>query len=106
MTKPDKFLTQSLVFLIQNTWLISGCPYRYTLKEGDIPGWGQLGSTTESTIVECSNRCNDKSSCCSFEYSATGRKCNLNSNCQPTAAKYQDYAFCSKAGETELGEPP
>ena len=102
ITEPDNFLTQPLVFLVQNTRLISGCPYGYTLKEGDIPGWGQLGSTTESTIVECSNRCNDKSSCCSFEYSPTKKRCNLNRDCEPTEAKHQDYAFCTKTAGIRL----
>ena len=78
----------------------SDCPNGFTLMEGDIPGWGQVGSnpTIESTIVGCANRCNDESSCCSFEYSPTTKKCNLNSDCEPTQGVFQDYAFCTKSG--------
>ena len=111
-TQPQTFSSLSWISCSTNLhYLISGgslsdddslleCPRGYTLKEGDIPGWGQLGSnpTIESTILGCSNRCNDESSCCSFEYSPTTKKCNLNRECQPTVSVYQDYAFCTKSG--------
>ena len=68
------------------------------LIPGDLPGWGQIGSnpSIEATISDCSDRCNGQTNCCSFEYSASTKKCNLNSDCQPTGNVYQDYSFCSK----------
>ena len=84
----------------------SDCPYGFTLMEGDIPGWGQVGSnpTRESTVEECANRCNDESmyGCCSFEYSAKTKLCFLNSDCVPTQGVYQDYAFCTKEAGIRL----
>ena len=79
------------------------CPDRYVLKEGDIPGWGQIGhnKTVVATITDCSNMCNNEPNCCSFEYSRTDKKCNLNTGCIPTQNKYLDYRFCAK-GKTPL----
>ena len=34
------------------------------------------------------------SRCRSYEYSATEKKCNLNTDASPTAGVYRDYAFC------------
>ena len=85
-------------------WIFSDCPNGFTLMEGDIPGWGQVGSnpTRESTVEGCANRCNDESSCCSFEYSPTKKRCNLNRDCEPTESAYQDYAFCTKVAGIRL----
>ena len=68
------------------------------LIPGDIPGVGQIGSnpSIEESILDCSDRCIGETNCCSFEYSATEKKCNLNSDCQPSQAVYKDYSFCSK----------
>ena len=76
----------------------SVCPAGFVFLPGDIPGWGQIGSnpSTEATISDCSDRCNSEPNCCSFEYSATEKKCNLNRDCQPTQDVYKDYSFCSK----------
>ena len=69
----------------------------YVLNVGDIPGWGQIGSTTtENSISGCSDRCDGEPECCSFEYSKTEKKCNLNTGCTPTTGEYKDYAFCVK----------
>ena len=85
-------------FVVPVTMLISVCGDGFTLKPGDIPGWGQISTTTESTIIGCSNRCMHMSDCCSFEYSPTTKRCNLNKDCFPTQGVFQDYAFCTKAG--------
>ncbi len=83
-------------------WIFSDCPNGFTLMEGDIPGWGQVGSSREFTIKRCANRCNDESSCCSFEYSPTKKICNLNRDCEPTESAYQDFAFCTKVAGIRL----
>jgi len=74
------------------------CPDGYTLNEGDIKGWGQIGSSTDVRRVEaCAKKCNDDADCNSFEYSSTELTCNLNSDVNPTEGKgkWGDYAFCS-----------
>ena len=103
-----------LVFISYNLWSItiiadfpvnfnaplffSVCPAGSVLLSGDIPGRGQVGSnpSNETTISDCSDRCNSEPNCCSFEYSATEKKCNLNKDCRPTHDVYKDYSFCSK----------
>ena len=56
------------------------CPSGYELKHGDIPGWGQVGKnpSIERKISDCSARCDNQEECCSFEYSPTRKRCNLN----------------------------
>ena len=56
------------------------CPSGYELKYGDIPGWGQVGKNPsfEKKISDCSERCDNQEECCSFEYSPTRKRCNLN----------------------------
>ena len=73
------------------------CPYGYVLKEGDIPGSGLSFETVEATIADCSNRCNNKPNCCSFEYSQTEKKCNLNTGCTSTTGQGSlPWLFCTK----------
>merc|ERR1719153_2203000 len=74
----------------------TGCPPGYDSKEGDIPGWGQLGGMIYTDKKACSDRCNRNNHCCSFEYSDSWKLCNLNSDCQRSRGKYQDYVFCVK----------
>ena len=78
------------------------CPAGFLLRPGDIPGRGQIGNnpSTETTISDCSDRCNREPNCCSFEYSATEKKCNLNRDCQPTRGVHKDYRFCSKGKDS------
>ena len=82
--------------------LFSVCPAGFVFLPGDIPGVGQIGSnpSTEATISDCSDRCNREPNCCSFEYSATEKKCNLNRDCQPTRGVHKDYRFCSKGKDS------
>ena len=75
------------------------------LIPGDIPGVGQIGSnpSIEESVLDCSERCNVETNCCSFEYSSTEKKCNLNIDCQPTTqAVYKDYGFCSKGNSVRV----
>jgi len=74
----------------------TGCPPGYDSKEGDIPGWGQLGGMIYTNKKGCRDRCNRNKNCCSFEYSDSWKLCNLNRDCQPSRGKYQDYVFCVK----------
>jgi hypothetical protein len=86
-----------LTILLILTFL-AGCPVGYELNPGDIPGWGQVGTnpSIETSIIGCSQRCDNQSKCCSFEYSQTEQYCSLNSDCKPADPVYKDYAFCSK----------
>ena len=98
-------LREAMLGLPQNSVLKPfQCPDGYKLKEGDIPGWGQIGhnKTVVATITDCSNMCNNEPNCCSFEYSRTDKKCNLNTDCIPTQNKYLDYHFCTIKGKTPL----
>ena len=69
----------------------------YILIAGDIGGSGQIsGPHTENSISGCADRCDGKPECCSFEYSTSENKCNLNRDCSPTSGVYNDYYFCVK----------
>ena len=68
----------------------------YVLNAGDIGGTGQIGQYTENSISGCAARCDGIPECCSFEYSTTENKCNLNRDCSPTSGVYKDYYFCVK----------
>ena len=74
------------------------CFFGYILNAGDIPVWGQIGTnpSDEVDISRCARRCNNEPECCSFEYSETTEKCNLNTGCAPTSEKFEDYSFCVK----------
>ena len=70
----------------------------YVLNAGDIAGsWGQIsGEFIENSISGCSDRCDGEPECCSFEYSTSENKCNLNRDCSPDSGVYKDYSFCVK----------
>ena len=77
----------------------STCPFPYSNDVGDVPGWGSIKSLPSiSNIESCARHCSTTPfRCCSFEYSPTRRKCNLNTECRPTTtAVFGDYAFCVK----------
>ena len=81
----------------KSNFLIAACPPGYDLIPGGIDGNGLIVKypSYENTILDCSDRCNGNSYCCSFEYSATDKKCSLNKNCQPnTTVVLKDYIFC------------
>ena len=86
----------SLFLLNQILLYISpACGPGFKLEPGDIPGWGQAGSFSNIADTEaCGEACQDVSRCRSYEYSATEKKCNLNTDASPTAGVYRDYAFC------------
>lgn len=72
------------------------CPDSYTYHAGDVPGWGaQLTSLTSvANIATCASHCDSNLRCCSFEYTARTKICNLNPECQPTAGVHKDFNFC------------
>jgi len=75
------------------------CPFPYTEIPGDVGGWGSLeGHSSIDTVLSCAGLCDGNPACCSFEYSSTEKKCNLNRECQPTKGVYRDYAFCVQGG--------
>jgi hypothetical protein len=82
----------------------STCPVQYTNYAGDVPGWGSIRSLLSiNNVASCANHCDLTSGCCSFEYSPTERRCNLNTECKPTtAAVHKDYTFCVKGIKTRL----
>ena len=85
------FLFSSTKFCIY----LPACSPGFELEPGDIPGWGQAGSFSNIADTEaCGEACQDVSRCRSYEYSATEKKCNLNTDASPTAGVYRDYAFC------------
>ena len=92
---------------IQTHFFIPVCPENYTEYPGDVPGWGSImslpsfwGSSDLPPINDmnsCAYACNLTPDCCSFEFSQTEVKCNLNTECGPTTTEiYKDYIFCVK----------
>jgi len=76
------------------------CPSSYIYTAGDVGGWGSLPGgrlTSVDNIETCAGHCDANSNCCSFEYSPRTKKCNLNSECQPTKEVFEDFNFCVKA---------
>ena len=81
------------------TALTGKCPPGYTKREGDLPGWGTgIGGSYDLSRDECAQKCNDDSSCMSFEHSDTQTKCNLNNIAEPSQGQYLDFVFCTKTG--------
>ena len=79
---------------------IDGCPSGYKSKTGDIPGWGEsLASYPRTSRAQCAQACSELPKCMSFEHSTKELKCNLNTEVEPTAPKYNDYVFCAKSGK-------
>ena len=77
------------------------CPKGYEQVEGDEPGWGSyLGKQLKLTRQECSEACNEKYACMSFEHSDSEMFCNLNAVSKPSSGAYRDYVFCQKTGNT------
>ena len=79
---------------------LPGCPEGYILVEGDVGGYGNVGdpsSVPDQDLGSCATLCNNlPNECCSFEWSLTEKKCNLNQECAPTGNKFRDYLFCVK----------
>ena len=78
------------------------CPSGYALMHGHLYGSGQLDTFNVMNIKECSLKCDGEHSCCSFEYSPSESKCNLNKNCNPDGGIWRDFKFCSKRDESSL----
>ena len=110
----SKALIRSIVFLASENikcsfscikWHLTGstCPAQYTNYAGDVPGWGSIRSLLSiNNVASCARNCDLTSGCCSFEYSPTERRCNLNTECKPTtAAVHKDYTFCVKGIKTK-----
>ena len=78
-----------------------GCSAGFEEKEGDVPGWGLSirGGFEAATTNDCAAQCKAEAECCSYEWSPTEKKCNLNKECLPTASKYKDYHFCALKGK-------
>merc|ERR1712190_518904 len=78
------------------------CANGYYFQIGDIPGNGIGGLRQVPDCNECARLCSDLDNCLSYECSATELKCNLNSDANPTAGAWKDYAFCTKNGDIRL----
>ena len=77
------------------------CPNGYFRLIGDVPGSGTIKGKYVHQITKCAQWCESTSGCCSFEYSYTTLRCNLNSECYPTATATEtekDF-FCVKNGK-------
>jgi len=82
------------------------CPSSYIYTAGDVGGWGSLPGgrlTSVDNSETCAGHCDANSNCCSFEYSPMTKKCNLNSECQPTKEVFEDFNFCVKAQAPSQG---
>ena len=65
--------------LIQS-FLAGTCPLGYTTDHGgDFPGWGSIiGYEKINDIAVCAEKCDNVTTCCSFEFIPSLQKCNLN----------------------------
>ena len=92
---------------IHTHFFIPVCPENYTEYPGDVPGWGSIISLPSffaspdlpsiDDINSCALACDLTPDCCSFEFSQTEVRCNLNTECGPTSTEiYKDYTFCVK----------
>ena len=93
---------------IHTHFFIPVCPENYTEYPGDVPGWGSIISLPNffaspdlpaiDNIDSCALACDLTPDCCSFEFSQTEVRCNLNTECGPTSTEnYNDYTFCGKS---------
>lgn len=98
------FLAFSLVVPVKS--FLPDCPRGYTLKKGDIVGWGSLEEHLHVDVRDdCARICNLRPDCLSFEHSNKEKICNLNREQNPTEHIYKDYAFCSKTDSLNLHCP-
>ena len=79
-----------------------GCPNGFTDKVGDVPGKGLTGKYA-STLEKCTEDCNGRNDCNSFEYSVKLSQCKLMSEKEPIGPKCGDFHFCAKKIETCTG---
>ena len=76
-----------------------GCPEGYTLRHGDVSGYGNAAPrASNKDIMQCKNLCDANPRCCSFEWSPTERFCSQNKQCNPSGGHHGDYLFCAKKG--------
>ena len=101
-TKKFKYVAFSLPFLLMCLpGPIKSCPTSYVYDAGDVPGLGTLEQHSSVDNIDlCAQHCDDNANCCSFEYSPSGKKCNLNSECKPTKGVVGNWAFCVKGNHT------
>ena len=83
------------------------CGTGFTLKPGDVHGWGEsIGSYPEiKTSDTCAFLCSViyAQDCCSYEWSPTDLKCNLNKECRTqTRTNHKDYLFCRRDNIKDL----
>merc|ERR1712062_412359 len=83
------------------------CGTGFTLKTGDVHGWGEsIGSFPEiKTSDTCAFLCSViyAQYCCSYEWSPTELKCNLNKECHTqTRTNHKDYLFCRRDNIKDL----
>ena len=80
--------------------LAEACPSGYFGQIGDVDGWGSVdgrgGGEVVSSCNQCASICDSKVDCMSFECSGSERKCNLNSQRDPTHGSFFDFMFCTK----------
>lgn len=55
----------------------------------------------------CSEDCNARADCKSFEWGPTSKVCSLNRAASPSAGRFQDYIFCSRlgGGQSQSSDP-
>ena len=84
-------------------YLLLGCPKGFKDLVGDVPGNGLTGKYL-ATLERCSEDCNSRHDCNSFEHSANLNYCKILSQKIPTGPKCGDFHFCSKNIDTCSGE--
>mmetsp|Transcript_51553 Transcript_51553/g.149718 ORF Transcript_51553/g.149718 Transcript_51553/m.149718 type:complete len:302 (+) Transcript_51553:65-970(+) len=82
------------------------CPPGYEQIVGDVPRCDHFGRGCENykaSVEHCGEDCSNRTACLSFEWSPSGRQCNLNRIAEPMRQKFLDFIFCRK---TQALKPP
>ena len=77
------------------------CPRGYCPLSGRVGGLGNIGERSITSVpnsVTCGEHCDATDGCCSFEWSPTEKRCNLNKECFPLIPPIKDYLFFAKSG--------
>ena len=74
---------------------VETCPAGYSDRDGDIYG-NSLEGNIAATLDQCAGHCTTNPHCHSFEYK--NNNCNLNKESEPNGPRWEDFMFCSKAG--------
>ena len=80
------------------------CPAPFAYYDGSVSldGWISLSKYQNVSNIECAKQCEMEAACCSFEYSATAQRCNINRECKPDNQTIGDFDFCGRGNHIHI----